>query len=313
MQKDRAFPADKVLLKSYDDQVKYQNKTYVLPMNTAGFVMYFNKEMFSRAGVRTPADGWTWDDWFGAAEKLTTGTGDQKQFGATVYSNYKWNVVWMKQIQKEGWDRNVAPTKSLLDDREIVDAMRRQADMRTRFQYAPLPADNASFAAGRVAMDVNGDWQMPTLKRAGRADWDVAVLPKGKRAATAFFVQGNAAAATTKQPDALWEWLKYITTEEAQRHVVETSGRTPITPELGQKLFVPVAKENFGVGHPEVFLKQWEYGSSYFNSALTARLEREVLDPGFKQVMEGQAPVVDGLAETARLATELLKSSRVLS
>jgi hypothetical protein len=85
----------------------------------------------------------------------------------------------------------------------------------------------------------------------------------------------------------------------------------PVTPEQAQKLWVPLAKASFGVGHPEVFLKQWEFGSSYFNSDLTLRLEQEALDPGFKKVMEGEAAVLDGLAETARLATELLKSSRL--
>jgi multiple sugar transport system substrate-binding protein len=311
VQRDRSFAADKIIPKSYDDQVRYQGKSYVVPMNTASYVMYYNKELFRRAGGRAPAEGWTWDDWFAAAERLSTGSGDQRQFGATVYSNFKWNVPWLKQIQKDGWDHNIAPTKSLLDDREIVDAMRIQAEMRTRYKYAPMPADNAAFAGGRVAMDVNGDWVMASLKRAGRDDWDVAVLPKKKRIATAFYVQGNVMGTSAKHPDAVWEWLKYITTDDAQRHVVETSARMPVTPEQAQKLWVPLAKASFGVEHPEVFLKQWEYGSSYFNSDLTVRLEQEALDPGFKKVMEGQASVQDGLVETARLATEILRASRL--
>jgi multiple sugar transport system substrate-binding protein len=310
VQRDRSFPADRVYPKVHDDQTKFRGRIYVVPNNTGGFVTYFNKEMFDRAGVPYPKEGWTWDDYFHVAEKLTTGTGDQKQFGGTVYSNYKWNVPWTKQINKEGWDRVLAPTKCLLDDAEIVDAMRRQAELRTRFQHAPMPADNATFANGRVAMVINGEWNMWDLRQAGQVRWDMTVLPKGKRAATLLFVQGNMVSVSTKHPDEVWEWLKELTGEQAQRYVVESAGRMPITPELAQKLFVPYAKEKYGAEHPEVALKQWEIGTTYVSSDLTSRLEKEALDPGMKQIMEGQVAVAPGLAETARLANEILKSSK---
>lgn len=310
VQRDRSFPADRVYPKVHDDQTKFRGKIYVVPNNTGGFVMYFNKDMFDRAGVPYPKEGWSWDDYFRVAEKLTTGSGDQKQFGATVYSNYKWNVPWTKQINKEGWDRILAPSKCLLDDSEIGDALRRQAELRLRFQYAPLPADNASFANGRVAMNINGEWNMWDLRQAGRVPWDMAVLPRARRAATLLFVQGNIVSAATKHPDQVWEWLKELTSEEAQRYVVESAGRMPITPELAQKLFVPHAREKYGAEHPEVALRQWEIGTTHFSSDLTSRLEKEALDPGMKQIMEGQIAVAPGLAEVTRLGNEILKSSK---
>ena len=57
-------------------------------------------------------------------------------------------------------------------------------------------------------------------------------------------------------------------------------------------------------------LKQWEIGTTRFSSDLTSRLEKEALDPGMKQIMEGQIAVGPGLAETTRLANEILKSSK---
>ena len=190
--------------------------------------------------------------------------------------------------------------------------MRRQADLRLRFQYAPLPADNASFANGRVAMNINGEWNMWDLRQAGRVRWDMAVLPRNKRAATLLFVQGNMVSSATRHPDQVWEWLKELTSEGAQRHVIESAGRMPITPELAQKLFVPYAKEKYGAEHPEVALKQWEIGTTHFSSDLTSRLEREALDPGMRQIMEGQIAVAPGLAGVTRLATEILKSSKFM-
>lgn len=311
--KDRSFPADKIFIKAHDEQTKFRGKTYVMPLNTGGFALYFNKDLFDRAGVRYPSDGWTWDDWFRTAEKLTSSSGDQKQWGHTVYSNYKWNVPWMKQIQKEGWDRPMAPAKCQLDDPAIVDAMRRQADMRLRYQYAPMPADGTDFYKGRVAMNISGEWEMWRLRQEGRVKWDVAVLPRNKRAATLLFVQGSMVLNTTRAPDAIWTWLKELTTEDAQRQVIQASSRMPATPELAQKLFLPYAQQEFGAEHPDVFMKQWEYGTTHFSSDLTSRLEKEALDPGMKSVMEGQIGVQDGLAEITRLANEILKSSKLAS
>ncbi|MGH2371411.1 MAG: extracellular solute-binding protein, partial [Chloroflexota bacterium] len=243
LRKDRGFSASTVLTKPHLDQTTWQDGTYMIPNDTGGYVLYFNKDLFNRAGMAYPSDRWTWDDWFQAAERLTTGEGDAKIYGYEAQRPWRRNSWWIKQAGKEAWDRIVAPTKSLLDDAVVIDTIQRQVDMVHRYRYSPVPGTKeVNIYTGRTAMKVEGDWIMWRFRQDQRIPWDIAPLPKHKQRATVLLVHGSSGMAGTKHPDAAWEWLKFYTTEEAQRAHVLATGRVPITPELAKKIFLPYAE-----------------------------------------------------------------------
>jgi ABC-type glycerol-3-phosphate transport system substrate-binding protein len=261
--------------------------------------------------VAYPTDRWTWDDWFRAAEKTTTGQGDTKVFGYQAQENWVRNSYWVKQAGKESWDRIVGPSRSLFDDPVVLDALQRQIDMRLRYRYAPMPADGATIYNGRAAMMVEGDWTMWTYRQDQRVRWGVAPLPGNKRKATVLLVHGSSMAARSKAPEATWEWMKYYTGEEAQQLHVQATGRVAITPDLARKIFLPYAKSEFGCENPEVFLTRWEYGSHWGISDIMADMERDVLTPAFLAVFRGEQPAATALPEAAKKVNEMLKSSRM--
>ena len=77
-----------------------------------------------------------------------------------------------------------------------------------------------AFQNGQVAMSVFGSWNLSGFSANDyiRENADVAVLPKGPDGtrATIFNGLGNAIAANTKNPDAAWKWVEYLSSKEAQ-------------------------------------------------------------------------------------------------
>ena len=65
---------------------------------------------------------------------------------------------------------------------------------------------------------------------------DVAVLPKGKQRAVIFNGLGNVIAANTKYPEEAWQFLKFLSSEEA--HLIQE--------ELLQSFLPSMVRSNLG-------------------------------------------------------------------
>jgi multiple sugar transport system substrate-binding protein len=65
------------------DAFRFGGTLTCLPQNISSLVVYPNKDLFRKAGVAEPKEGWTWDEMVAAAKKLTKDSnGDGK---AEVY------------------------------------------------------------------------------------------------------------------------------------------------------------------------------------------------------------------------------------
>ena len=51
--------------------MKYDGKQYGLTDRAGAMILYYNKDLFDKAGVAYPTKGWTRDDLLNAAQKLT--------------------------------------------------------------------------------------------------------------------------------------------------------------------------------------------------------------------------------------------------
>ena len=56
------------------DAFRFGGELTCMPQNASSLVVYYNADLFEKAGVAAPAAGWTLDDLRGAASKLTSGS-----------------------------------------------------------------------------------------------------------------------------------------------------------------------------------------------------------------------------------------------
>jgi multiple sugar transport system substrate-binding protein len=160
---------------------------YALPKDIGPFAMFYNKDLFRRAGVPYPSavKPLDWDPAVAMWKKLTVPDKDHPgvidQFGV---ANFTWeSAVWSNGgeiISKDG------RTFVMADDPRSAEALQWVADLSLRYHCAPNTREARSFDpgpmfdTGKLACIIAGRWMVPHYRKLG-FDWDVAPIPKSPR------------------------------------------------------------------------------------------------------------------------------------
>jgi multiple sugar transport system substrate-binding protein len=223
-QKDNAFFYNKDnFTTSLYDAFKWNGKHIATINGSDTFLLFYNKDLFDKAGVAYPDDKWTWDDFVAAGQKLTVVNGDNKQYGFTVSS---WPLAAFPFIYSYGgsvFDDMNNPTKVTFNNPGTVQALQFYQDLVYKYKIAPTVQDTqtlgGSFDTGKVAMDITGMWAVVSRKNITDFKWDVANLPlaKGQPRKTIAFYAGYALYKNTKNPELAWEFAKYMQSDTGQK------------------------------------------------------------------------------------------------
>lgn len=222
--------------------VMYGGKIYGLPRDMSNVILYYNKDMFDKAGVAYPNNNWTWNDLTAAAKKLTKDTnndGKTDQWGFAV-NNIVW--VWAGFVWGNGGDiLSKDRKKALLQDPNTIEALNYYFGLLTKEHVSPPPGALPEQAwAGdwmltqNVAMGLFGPWWRPSLVTMEKPfRWDVAYPPKsprtGKRGSVVYTDMWGLGANTKVQKEA-WDFMKYLTSRDGQQLWTDLIGARSISP-----------------------------------------------------------------------------------
>ena len=270
-----------------------------LPRDFQTIVLFYNKDMFDKAGVAYPTADWTWDDLRTAAKKLTVDTnGDGKidQYGF-VFDQWDMEPGWSEALWSYGGDIISADhTKTLVGEPKSREAWQMLYDLV--FVDKSCPDNNTIsqyggdlFQAGVAAMTPMGHWAVPGYNTAG-FKYDVAPMPKGPAgAATSVNSAGFVMAKDSKHPDEAFEFIKYALSPAAQTKLAE----------LG--FAIPVLKP---ITESPVFLEQ--KGSELNQKVFLDSLAFSHMKPVFKGYDEWASVVGDGMGAVWRGEADLNKT-----
>lgn len=199
------------------DTVRYEGSLYGVPFYTNALGIFYNKTAFEKAGLPLPSDGWTWDDFRTAVDRLSDGTmygfGLQGAWGGT-FEWYPW--FW----QAGGQLLTADGTKPAFNSEEGLEATRYFLDIITNPRYVPEAAKTwkgwaelgAAFTNEVIAMYEVGDWGISIVDGMDPSfEWGVAPLPAYRERASLVGGANWLVNVNTKAPDAAWRWLEYIT------------------------------------------------------------------------------------------------------
>jgi multiple sugar transport system substrate-binding protein len=215
----------------------FEGTLFGVPKDWTSFVLYYNMDMFDKAGVAYPNDTWTWDDFLAAAKKLTIDVnGDKKidQYGFIIETWADWYNSWIMQNDgmifddKGNWvfSRGANVDKNALAIQFVADLINVVGVAPSVDQSRQLGGGEA-FMSGRVAMCMYGRWQMQKFKKVKDFRWNYAVLPyKVKKASTVVTVS-LAIASQSPNKDAAWKLLKFVTSYEGQIFNAEAGTGVP--------------------------------------------------------------------------------------
>ncbi|MFC0524883.1 ABC transporter substrate-binding protein [Pontibacillus salicampi] len=255
-------------------------KYWAVPQGIQIGALFYNKDMFDKAGVDYPDESWTWDDLKEAGEKLTLDASDNKpadssfdpstvkQYGLTFF-----NITegWMPVLKSYGGGVLSEDVKSsIVDSPEnkeamnwIVDGMERgiltdPSDLQA-FQspMSPFPSQTAAMRIGIYA-------RVLAANETG-VNYDVTVLPKGpdgKRfspvIANSWIISESASDAKAK---AAWEWVKYwVTEDEVQKEWAELGEAVPVKKSVANSdLFLDSEGQDI---NKQAFLDSFEFAGT---------------------------------------------------
>lgn len=234
----------------------YKGKLYAIPDRSGAMVLYYNKDMFDKAGVSYPTKDWTWTEFLDAAKKLTiTQNGKVTQYGFAEGDWWPWWMCFMYQNGGRLLDDNYE--KVVVKSPENIEALTFYQDLIYKNKVAPdakgyqsFGANNNSpdplFAQGHAAMELTGFWNVGSLKNVKDLNWDMAPVFKQKQGATFSFGNGFAINSQCKEPDAAFKAITYLTSEEGQAPMVANNQDAPSNVKLlnSDKFIKPAGLEN---------------------------------------------------------------------
>ncbi len=187
--------------------------------------LYYNKDMFTAAGLDPNKPPATWDEFLATAEKLTAAP---KQYGISLMGG---TGEWISCIMDSFINTNggsvldQAGTKATINSPESVAAL---AYLKKLEAFAPpgtagrSEADGvASFTSGQSAMVLAGSWQQDTFKTEAKFDWGVAMVPSpaGNTFHGTLGGWNLAIYAASKNQDAAWKYVEWLTHKDVQKTV----------------------------------------------------------------------------------------------
>jgi multiple sugar transport system substrate-binding protein len=284
----------------------YEGRVFATPFSANNLAIYYNKEMFDRAGIERPPE--TWDEFRDAAARLTRDGvhGFQIPAGTSEWTVWTWQCyLW----QAGGEILDIENRSAAFDSRAGVAALEYWrsllADGSAVFSEADAGYKTADFLAGRVAMVINGPWNYAEIRSQRQVEVGVFPLPGNEQAATniggesLFLFQSDPA-----RERAAWEFMKFIMSPDFQVDWAIATGYLPVSksaatsPEylafLDENAFLEVYNRQMNVGRVRPSVPEY--------AAVSAILGRQI-----EAALYGKSSSEDALARAAAETDRLLK------
>jgi len=211
------------------DAFRWQGDLYGLPAYLGMSVMYYNRDMFDAQGVAYPQAGWTWQDFLGSAQQLTTITeGDGERTGHWGFVSHPAFGDLIPFILQHGgaiYDDPLAPTRPACDDPLTAEAIQWYADLGLVHGVMPIvqqdkvdelsrfPTD--AFALQQAAMVMGGIGARGGDIIPWNFDWGVAPLPRDRTGGSWMALRGYFVAARTDHPRQAWALVRSLAESES--------------------------------------------------------------------------------------------------
>ncbi|MCM2997861.1 MULTISPECIES: sugar ABC transporter substrate-binding protein [Paenibacillus] len=255
----------------------YDGKNYGVPVGSNNLALFYNNELFDEAGIKPPTN---WDELKEDAKLLTKK--NVYGFAVSAVKTEEGTFQFLPFLLQAGSDVPDFDSQGTLDAVNLYDYMAKNNYM-SREVITQKQSDTATqFAAGKVAMMVNGTWQIPFLQKEGKVSWGVVPLPKGKTGATVLGGENWAISSASKHKDAAFDVIRFANEPDRLKKLLQTNGRLPSRKDLLQDPFWQKDPQMKVFADAMEVAKARAYGPDYAGIS-------EAIQTMLQQVLTGQA------------------------
>lgn len=204
----------------YDTLWNYNSidgQIYGVPVGFTTHALFYNKDLFTEAGIEEPTGDWTWDDLQTAAKTISEKT-DAKGFAFSMkpdpydFEMYLWSNGTAYCDEEGNMD-------GYINSAESEEVFQMFQDME-KDGYAIATEKNGTdeFRAGQVAMYVYGSWSINTLNEDGM-NYGVTKIPSfgSQPSVSILSSSGVSMSKDSENKEAAWEFIKFWTNEECNK------------------------------------------------------------------------------------------------
>ncbi|HEX3814186.1 MAG TPA: sugar ABC transporter substrate-binding protein [Mycobacteriales bacterium] len=287
---------------------------YGFPDNVQTMALFYNKDLFDKAGVKYPDDSWTWDDAMAAAAKLTMRKGKKTtQWGIHIGDlSVWWGLQTLSWAQGTAFtDKVLEPKTFQMDDDRNVASIAFVHDLIYKHNLAPTPEETSSvaqdvgvFETGKVAMYPAGGWQVAAYQKLG-FNWAMAPLPKfnNKRVAP-YWLGGWMIPKSGQAQDAAIDFARWSATDFQTRMAKDHDWIPVRTADRGSAAMVHGMPAGFKESVAQ--LETARVGDIYHSNNL--QIVDEVFTPTFEQVWNNKLAPKKAAEQIQTKGNALLKS-----
>lgn len=295
-------------------------KQHAIPYDHGPQMLWYNKELFEKHGVKLPTSNWTMEDMLDAAKRLTNPA--DGQWGIVGMTPGPGWVMHGNHLKPFGGSLlNDAETETQIDSKESIEGLEWFARLRMVHKANPLPADlsgvqgggSGLFRQGKVGMLDGGPWTFRSFKAAQiNFTADIADWPKGPKGRFASSMgSGYPISKTTTHPDDAWLYESEYLGKDLERSL------------MGQFL-----KTGFGIPVRLSLMAKWETSKEFAppNAKIVAPAASysviglsitpikadldKIIGDAFAPVWQGTTTMAEAAREIKRLAQPLLEQNR---
>ncbi|PYY57471.1 sugar ABC transporter substrate-binding protein [Curtobacterium sp. MCSS17_011] len=226
---DMAKQAD-LDLSEYDqtglDGMKVDGKLYGLPYDTGPMVMFYNKDIFEKAGVDEPEPGWTVDEFEDAAKQL-------KAAGTPIWGTSVEDIPLESMILGYNGGRVIEDDGTLdASNAEFAEGLDWIGGL-VEDGYATQAStdgstDDNAFVSGDVAMYSDGPWSIISQKAKVKFDLGITTIPSGTDGPSSFAAgSGFGISKQCKYPEQAFKAITTMTNEATLTSLAEQGRAFP--------------------------------------------------------------------------------------
>jgi multiple sugar transport system substrate-binding protein len=273
------------------NSVSWDGKLFGTPKYTDTIGVFYNKDMFAKAGITEPPK--TWEEFTAYAEKLTDPANNVygATFSARAGEEGTFQFLPIIQMSGGGYDNvNTEGAAAVLDLwKKMIDNGWASRDVLSLGQWD----STGVFNSGNAAMAVSGPWEIDRMVDDAKFDWGVTLLPtinEGDARSSALGGFNWGIMATTKHPDEAFRALEYFASREDT--MFPDFGNLPARADIALPV-TGVEKKDEAL---KVFQEQLKYAQPRGPHPEWQKISKAIYD-AMQQTLTGQMSSKDALAQ----------------
>lgn len=275
------------------NSVTWDGKLYGVPKATNTIALYYNKDLYAKAGITEPPK--TWDELVEVSRQLNDPANNVYglAFSAKASEEGTFQFLPWAQMGGGGYDNINAPgaVKALEVWKTIMDEKLASPDTLTRGQWD----STGTFNSGNAAQVISGPWELNRMLEEAQFDWGVALLPTETEGGARSSAMGDfnwAIFASTQHPDETFKALEYFASQDDR-----------LFPEFGQlparsDVEIPETGVALKDAALQVFLEQLQYAQARGPHPEWPKISKAIQD-AIQQALTGQATPQAALDQAA--------------